>query len=403
VKCPKCGFVSYSGLEKCKKCGYPFANAAPKGPSSSVTSLFPEGVRAVPTPPLPPPLVSREELPHSAPVLATQQLDPPEPPPAQTHSETRPEANLSQLDEQPQIPLEDPEVANPTPWNGPQDWREELSERVDNFRRRRARLRPGAKPPENLELDFDDHAESEEDLPIDRLPGIHPDASSDFDFDIGGPAAVNDLDGSQREIIPFEDPGEGTMQFDDASPEAEERFTDEPPTKSDPLEILVGWPTESPAEEQEGVGEFYLAPLGRRFRAGLIDALVLVLGAALFGVIFWRFCGRLSLVPLNLAILGVVAVMLVFGYFAVFTAVATATPGLLWMGCEIRNLQGAHPTPRESLWRAFGVLVSLAALMLGFIWACVDSDNLTWHDRMSGTVITEDQKAAELVDLKAES
>ena len=23
--------------------------------------------------------------------------------------------------------------------------------------------------------------------------------------------------------------------------------------------------------------------------------------------------------------------------------------------------------------------------MLGFIWACVDSDSLTWHDRMSGT------------------
>jgi hypothetical protein len=58
---------------------------------------------------------------------------------------------------------------------------------------------------------------------------------------------------------------------------------------------------------------------------------------------------------------------------------------------------------RESFWRAFGVLVSLSALMLGFVWACVDSDSLTWHDRMSGTVITEERNAPDLADLKAET
>jgi hypothetical protein len=26
--------------------------------------------------------------------------------------------------------------------------------------------------------------------------------------------------------------------------------------------------------------------------------------------------------------------------------------------------------------------------MLGFIWAWVDSEGMTWHDRMSGTFIT---------------
>jgi hypothetical protein len=41
--------------------------------------------------------------------------------------------------------------------------------------------------------------------------------------------------------------------------------------------------------------------------------------------------------------------------------------------------------------------------MLGFIWACVDSDTLTWHDRMSGTVITMEHTAAHLAGLKAET
>ena len=193
------------------------------------------------------------------------------------------------------------------------------------------------------------------------------------------------------------------MQLDAAPAEAEEMSLGEPVAKSPPMEILVGSPTETAPEEAAEVRGIFLAPLGRRFLAGLTDALVLMLGAAVFGIIFWRFCGRLSLVPLNIAVLGLVAVILIFAYFAVFTAIASATPGLLWMGCEIRNLQGDHPTVRESFWRAFGVLVSLSALMLGFIWACVDSDSLTWHDRMSGTVITEEHIAADLAGLKAET
>ena len=57
------------------------------------------------------------------------------------------------------------------------------------------------------------------------------------------------------------------------------------------------------------------------------------------------------------------------------------------MGIEVRNLEGRFPTPREAFWRAFGYLVSSAALMLGFVWALVDSEGLTWHDRISGTFL----------------
>jgi uncharacterized RDD family membrane protein YckC len=141
--------------------------------------------------------------------------------------------------------------------------------------------------------------------------------------------------------------------------------------------------------------------------AGLTDALILIIGAALFGGIFWysmtRFCDHNSLVPFNIAILCLVAIIVTFGYFAIFTAITSATPGLLWMGCEIRNLRGEHPTLSESLWRAFGILVSLSALMLGFVWAYVDSESLTWHDRMSGTIITEASIAPDLAGLNAEN
>ena len=283
----------------------------------------------------------------------------------------------------------------------PPDWRDELSERVENFRKRRARLQPDVDPAGNLELDFEGPGKPEDHRSLDDLLGTREDRYSGIDLEIGESATAHVMDGPSREILSFEESGHAIMPLNASPAEPEEMFLGEPLVNSPPMEILVGWPTET-APEKEGEG-FYLAPLGRRFRAGLMDALVLILGGALFGVIFWRFCGRLSLVPLNIAILGLVSILLIFAYFAVFTAIASATPGLLWMGCEIRNLRGGHPTVRESFWRAFGVLVSLSALMLGFVWACVDSDTLTWHDRMSGTVITEEDNVHELVDLKAET
>jgi uncharacterized RDD family membrane protein YckC len=233
------------------------------------------------------------------------------------------------------------------------------------------------------------------------------DRDSGFDLEIGGSATTRDEGGLTLEMVPLEESDDDMMQLDAPPARVEEMSLGEPVAPSRPMEILVDSPTTAAPEEEEGEVEeatgIFLAPLGRRFLAGLTDAVVLLMGAAVFGIIFWRVCGRLSLVPLNIAVLGFAAVILIFAYFAVFTAIASATPGLLWMGCEIRNLQGDYPTARESFWRAFGVLVSLSALMLGFVWACFDSDGLTWHDRMSGTVITEGQNAADLASLKAET
>jgi len=266
-------------------------------------------------------------------------------------------------------------------------------------------LQPDANPAANLELDFEGPDKPEGHRSLDDTLGSRQDRDSGFDMEIGESPVARGGDGMSREILPLEDPRDEMMQFDAAPAEEEGMSLGESLAESPPMEIIVDSPTgKAPEEEEEEEAEgIYLAPLGRRFVAGLADALVLILGAAVFGVIFWRFCGRLSLVPLNIAVLGLVAVILIFAYFAVFTAIASATPGLLWMGCEIRNLHGDYPTVRESFWRAFGVLVSLSALMLGFVWACVDSDSLTWHDRMSGTAITEVYSAPDLAGLKAET
>ncbi len=283
----------------------------------------------------------------------------------------------------------------------PQSWREELSERVENFRKRRARLQPDTDPAGNLELDFEGPGKPRDDRSLDDALGME-DKNSGFDLEIGEFAAASGKDHPLPENLSLEGSDDPVMEIGTAPVEMEEMALAEPLEKSPPMEILVDSPIKTVPEEDEEEGIF-VAPLGRRFLAGVTDALVLILGAAVFGVIFWRFCGRVSMVPLNLAVLGFVAAILIFAYFGLFTAIASATPGLLWMGCEIRSLRGGHPSVSESFWRAFGVLVSLSALMLGFVWACVDSDSLTWHDRMSGTVITEEQNTPDPAGLQEET
>ena len=388
MKCPKCGFVSYAGLDQCKKCGYPFVKAAPRESSSLLTSLFPEGVRAGSRPPVDALPARKEKSPPPEPGLPTEKTTPSEPTPAPGDS-SRPDRSATGRSRRGE-PAE--------------NWREELSERVVNFRKRRARFQPGADPEGNLELDFEDPGKPEDSRSIFGVPGAREERDAGLDLEIGESLTPRSEDGPATEPMAFEESRDNEMMQLDAAPgESEEMSLGEPTAKSPPMEILVGSPAENAFEEKEEVVAIFVAPLGRRFLAGLADGLVLMLGAAVFGVIFWRVCGRVSLAPLNIAVLGLVAFILIFAYFVVFTAIAFATPGLLYLGCEIRNLQGEHPTLRESFWRAFGVLVSLAALMVGFIWAYVDSESLTWHDRMSGTVITEEHSAADLASLKVET
>ena len=385
MKCPKCGFVSYSGLTQCKKCGYEFVKPTTREPSSSVTSLFPGGLHSFPFPsPEAPPEPSEDSV-RAEPELPTPEAPLPAWAPESPPTESAPPANLSQADEP------------------AQGWKEELSERVESFRKRRARLQRGADSAGNLELNFEDSGGPGEPVFVDDTAGSPEEGVPGFDLELGDSVAPYPQGPPPLETLSIEKAGADSMQFGTGPTRIEETWLGEAAPESEPMEIPVGSSEEVTEPGEEAPEGMLPAPLSRRFLAGLMDALVLVLGAALFELIFWRSGGHMSSSSINFAVLGVVALIFIFAYFGLFTALTSTTPGLLLIGCEIRNLHGAYPSPRESFWRAFGILVSLSALMLGFVWAWVDSDTLTWHDRMSGTFITEAWTAPETSNLETES
>jgi uncharacterized RDD family membrane protein YckC len=278
----------------------------------------------------------------------------------------------------------------------PEDWREELSERVESFRRRRSRLRD-AGDEESLQFDFETAEEPE--TPLAALPEAGEAAEAaiaETDADLVSESSVSvplvdavPLDKAESDSAAAE-----LLEGEEIVVEAGEEGSRQGGVWLDSSQPLA------PAIEPEpGPDLLPLAPIGRRFLAGLLDLLVLVAAAGLFAFIFWRAGGKMTLQPLNLAVLAVMVALVLLVYFGVFTALAGTTPGLLWLGLEIRNLDGEFPTPVEAFWRAFGYLVSTSAVMLGYVWALVDTEGFTWHDRISGTCVTLAEGEPSIVSL----
>jgi uncharacterized RDD family membrane protein YckC len=101
------------------------------------------------------------------------------------------------------------------------------------------------------------------------------------------------------------------------------------------------------------------------------------------------------------ALLGVCGVwLLIFSsYFYLFIALGNRTLGMDHERLQIVTFRGAPLTAQEAGLRCFGYVVSLGLFGLGFLWAYFDPDGLTWHDKISSTLIIQSAPASTNSDL----
>ena len=269
-------------------------------------------------------------------------------------------------------------------------WRYELSERLEKLRERRERARKSFDPGTSLELGFGAPSEHANTGPAASRP-LQMTGAGEHSRDSKGSRKQQPIEHGP----PIEDrvrlSGSNRHEGDDWS----EGVASSRSMELDPFQNsmeLVGSRAGFSAGEDESI-ILHAAPLGRRFLAGLLDAMVLLVAGGVFALIFqvlreWGAPGPIAWNRVDTAILGLLAVVLIMAYFGLFAALSSSTPGMLLMDLEVVNMDGDPPTASDSILRALGYLVSLSALMLGFIWAAVDSEGLTWHDRMSGTLVT---------------
>lgn len=143
-------------------------------------------------------------------------------------------------------------------------------------------------------------------------------------------------------------------------------------------------------------GLYPVASFDDRRLAGLIDLLCLAFAYGGFLGLFGSLGGHFTLSKLTAAVCAATFAVVYIQYFALFTIFGGTTPGMMMRGLQVVSFSGDTPTPRQMIWRSVGYMLSAGTFFLGFLWAMWDSDELTWHDRLSQTYLSVEQTLPEL-------
>jgi uncharacterized RDD family membrane protein YckC len=133
--------------------------------------------------------------------------------------------------------------------------------------------------------------------------------------------------------------------------------------------------------------EYQKELLARRYAADAIDiAIVATIYLIFVGVTFLQMPEpTLDKRTAGVYIAGLLVLTGV--YFLLFMLSTSQTPGMKLKNLAAVTREGFPLDPRSAFMRGAGYFISIAPLMLGFIWALIDPEHLTWADKVSGTFL----------------
>jgi uncharacterized RDD family membrane protein YckC len=245
-------------------------------------------------------------------------------------------------------------------------WRGELAERLDAYRSKRRKLSPNAA---QSRFSFDDPDGQASHVPVAVAENLAS-VEDDFSFTI----AIGRT--SKKRVLE-----ESRMVIDVSLPP-----NAEPNSQSQVVED----------ERKSQPGLHPLASMDDRRLAALIDCCCLLFAYGGFLMLFGSLGGQFTLSKLNAAVYTTTFAIVYLQYFALFTIFGGTTPGMMMRGLQVVSFSGEPPTPRQTLLRSAGYLLSAGTFFLGFLWAMWDEDELTWHDRLSRTHLSPAQTFADL-------
>ena len=131
-----------------------------------------------------------------------------------------------------------------------------------------------------------------------------------------------------------------------------------------------------------------VAATAHRMIAGAVD-IGLALGAIGAFLLTLHFTAAdLTFTKVTMPTFGLAAALIILFYRLIFCAANADTPGTVWTGLQVVDFDGRPPTSKQRWFRLLSGCVSAIAAGIGFAWALVDEERLTWHDRMSNTFAT---------------
>jgi uncharacterized RDD family membrane protein YckC len=131
------------------------------------------------------------------------------------------------------------------------------------------------------------------------------------------------------------------------------------------------------------------AGVGRRMTAAFLDLFVVALISTPFAAGI-EFAEGLWSDPRVIGLMGGIALALMFSYLTVSIALTGRTLGMRLLRLRTIDVRtGLIPTGGQAMKRAVGYIFSLAIFGLGVIYALIDREGRTLHDRFSKTIVVQ--------------
>lgn len=124
----------------------------------------------------------------------------------------------------------------------------------------------------------------------------------------------------------------------------------------------------------------------RRLAAILYDTLLVVALLMLTTTFFLIGRGGEALDPYTLPH-QITSLAVIYAFFVGFWTRKGSTLGMLAWGLRVETSEGEIPSLGKASLRFAVAILSWAAVGLGFLWQLWDREQLTWHDRLSGTCL----------------
>jgi uncharacterized RDD family membrane protein YckC len=134
--------------------------------------------------------------------------------------------------------------------------------------------------------------------------------------------------------------------------------------------------------------EYQRSLLSERYMADAIDVGIVAVVYSLFIVTTYLQMPGGILFDRRLAGIYTAGFLLLMGvYFLLFMLSASQTPGMKARQLIAVSREGDSLEPKSACMRGFGYFISIVPVMLGFVWALIDPEHLTWADKVSGTYL----------------
>ena len=133
-----------------------------------------------------------------------------------------------------------------------------------------------------------------------------------------------------------------------------------------------------------------VAPLPQRVFAGVVDAVVVLGAAALFGTIALKITGPALLADKRTALIAIAVVpTILWGMYNYLLLVhGGRTLGMILGKLRLVTFEMGPVRRNARKFRVCAMQLSCLALGMGLVWAFIDEDQICWHDRITHTYLS---------------